>query len=32
METKKTLKAKQKPHYVDNKKFLEAMTEGSRKK
>ena len=27
METKKTLKAKQKPHYVDNKKFLEAMTE-----
>jgi len=22
METKKTLKAKQKPHYVDNKKFL----------
>ena len=27
METKRTLKAKQKPHYVDNKKFLEAMTE-----
>ena len=27
METKKTLKAKQKPHYVDNKKFLEAMTD-----
>ena len=27
MENKKTLKAKQKPHYVDNKKFLEAMTE-----
>ena len=27
METKKILKAKQKPHYVDNKKFLEAMTE-----
>ena len=27
MENKKTLKAKQKPHYVDNKKFLEAMTD-----